>query len=269
MMDDWGSSVGNWGSSVGDWGSSVGDWGSMMSHDSGPHDWMSSSDMGDLVVDDWGSNGGPKDGWGVDDWGHGVMVDEGGGEDGVSWGVREGPDDGLTLATGEDVRLGVGDLGGLDLRGVDGADDGGTGGNGEGVAGYPVSIMISPVMGGEWDSLGGDVGEGSGNTTSSISHGSVGLSSLAVTPGSLSELILGVVLGLGGGRDNDGWSGVSNDLVVRGSSNHVGRVAEVVGGCPRVPGGDGPLRRGGGDDGEEDDGFHFCDDSLLTNTLVQ
>jgi len=139
------------------------------------------------------------------------MVDKGWGQNGVGWGVGNAANHGLTLSTGEDVSLGVGDFGSVNLWGVDGAHDGGARGHGEGVGGDPVTIMISPVMSGEGNSLGGNVGKGARHTPSSVPHGSVGLSSLAVSPSSLSELILGVVLGLGYCWGNN-WSS-SHDLM--------------------------------------------------------
>lgn len=232
-------------------GGDPGDWGGMVNNcggsndGSGPHKWRSimvnwsngmvhnrgnsvdsrSSGMNDGRPEHWSSSNSSI-----------LMMNIGWGQDGVGRGVGHASNDSdLTLASCKDVSIGVSYFGSLNLRGVDWAHDGSSGCDGEGVAGHPVSIVVGPVMGGEWNSLGGNVGESSRNSTSSVPHGSVGLSSLAVTPGSLTQLILGVVLSLGGtsndgGVSNDGSGGSSHNLV-RSSSNHA-RVSEVLGVCP-------------------------------------
>jgi len=251
----------------GHWGGVVDDGGGMMNSRingrSSRINRRSSSNNSLMMMNHWSSR--PEDGWGMDS----SMVDNWGSmhksrrQHGVGRGVGHAPNNGhLPLPSGEDVSLSMSNLGSLDLGGVNRPHDGGGGGHGEGVAGHPVSIVIGPVMGGQGDALGGDVGEGPGHTPSSVAHGGVGLSSLAVAPGGLSQHVLGVVLGFGGAHD-DGSSS-SNDLVMmRGSSNDV-RVPELGVG-PRVPGGDDPLGGGAGDDAEEDDGSHFVQCSFCSS----
>jgi len=190
-------------------------------------DWSGNSG----VVNDRSGNSGPNNGGGVHNWsvdgrhhwsvdsrsedggGNSGMdhwsVDVGWGQDGVGWSVGNAANNGnLTLSSGEDVGVGVGDLGSMNLRGVNWSDDGGSGGDWEGVGSYPVPVVVGSVVGGDWDSLGGDVGEGARHATSSIPNGSVGLTGLAVSPSSLAEFVLGVVLGLGDrGNCGDGGSG--------------------------------------------------------------
>jgi hypothetical protein len=103
--------------------------------------------------------------------------------------------DGSSLASskkGIGVGSGVLDLGHSDFRGV----------NLDGVGGSSITVVVSNVVGGEWDSFWGNVGESSSDATSSISDGRVSLVWFRVTERSLTKNILGVVLGLGDGWDH-------------------------------------------------------------------
>lgn len=152
-----GCDTGHWGSN--DWrridsrGNSRVDW---RSHDlmvdwrshNRPHNWRSHN----LMM----TNSRPED-WSVNNWSH---MMEGWGQDGVGRGVGNGPNDGLPLASSQNVSLGVLDFGSVDFGSVDGSYDGGGGGDWEGVGGHSVSIVIRPVMSREWNPLGANVRKG-------------------------------------------------------------------------------------------------------------
>jgi hypothetical protein len=156
--------------------------------------------------------------WSRGDGGVTEMSWRDGGVSGDKW----GDDSSLSTGSGLGVSNGVLNLGIVNFRGVHGSGDGDGGCNWESVGGNTVSVVVSGVMGGEWDSFGGDVGEDSSNTTGRISHSSMTLGGLRVTESSLTKLVLRVVLSLGGDWGGD-HGGRSNDW-----SRHDGRVSKTV-----------------------------------------
>lgn len=127
-------------------------------------------------------------------------------------GITESWSDDTSLSSGSGlgVSSGVLNLGVVNFDGVSRAGEGDGRSNGKGVGSNSVSVVVSDVMRGEWDSLSADVGEDSSDSTGSISDSSVALAGLRVAKDSLSKFVLRVVLSLGGsynGGSSNNWGG--------------------------------------------------------------
>jgi hypothetical protein len=188
----WGSSVGqSWGASIGvSWGSSVGvSWGGSVNGGGGIA----------VAGSDWGSEGQNS--------------------------TLLASSAGLSFSDGGEVNsLGVGDF-----RGVEDwsrSDNGGSWGNGEGVALGTESQVVSNIVGSDLTAFRVDVSVGSTDVAGSVTGLSSGLSGVSVAVGHLSELILSVVLGLGGSNDGGSWGSIGDGGGGVAGQTWVGAVAE-------------------------------------------